>query len=186
MKQERPLRTLAQGRPFPHVLIDEVLNNSQCLILCRYLERLQWKKSQSRFYGFDVAPKGHLLEMLLPDSIISAIIRATLRLPRISRGGKVRISAHRYRPGDGIGPHTDAGVHAYRFILNLNRGWSPEDGGMWLLSDNARLTEPVLIAPKNNSGFGFATGPRTFHALAERSASEAYSVIFEFALGRTR
>jgi len=102
---------------------------------------------------------------------------------RIDLPVPVRFMAQKYVQGAAIGPHRDYELKAVRFILNLNRGWGPNDGGIWVLSDNNQLSpEPEFIAPINNSGFGFVPGSNTYHALSARASSESYAVIFEFPL----
>lgn len=174
-------------QPFNHVLLENVLANDVSADILAFLEGIVWKEVRGSFFSFHEVPnnidRDALTDLLLSQRAESLIrdnlengLQITLSLP-------VRFGVQKYVQGAGIGPHTDNELSAARFILNLNRGWTPSDGGIWLLSDNNQLLpEPEFIAPANNSGFGFVPGRSTYHALSERNVSEAFAIIFEFPL----
>jgi hypothetical protein len=174
--------------PFAHLILENILTKELCSDLIALLERVVWKESQESFfkiqrmsYGADVETVSNLLRDVAEPSIKAELENALCVDLPIPAG----FGFQKYVPGTGIGSHTDSEANAARFVLNLNRGWTPEDGGIWLLSDNYQLRpQPKFIVPKNNSGFGFVPGKNTYHALSERNSSEAYAIIFEFLLCR--
>lgn len=170
--------------PFRHLLLENILDDNLCSDLITFLEKVVWKKSEEKFYTFqkilnddDVEALSGLLRANAEPSIRTELedaLRVNLPVP-------ARFAAQKYLRGAGVGPHTDSGVSAARFVLNLNRRWTPNDGGIWLLADNSQfLPEPEFVVPVNNSGFGFVPGRNTYHALSERNSSEAYAIVFEF------
>ena len=175
--------------PFKHLLLENVLANEVFTGILAFLEGAVWKESRESLFSFKKIPSSadiKSLNSLLFQSQADSLIRFELENAlQISLSQPVRLVAQKYMPGSGIGPHTDSEVRAARFILNLNRAWTPSDGGIWLLSDNNKLSpEPEFVAPVSNSGFGFVPGRNTYHALSERNFSDSYALILEFPFGQ--
>jgi hypothetical protein len=173
--------------PFKHILLDDVLAEDVCRNAVVFLETIHWMETRDPLFAFHVnvsCDDPERLWNLVPRSIIEASIRTELACGlEIELTKPVRLGLQKYVDGSGIGPHTDSDLKVARFILNLNRGWTLNQGGIWLLSDNDQfLPAPMFVAPKNNAGFGFVPARNTYHALSERVASESYALIFEFPL----
>lgn len=173
--------------PFGHLVLENILTAELCSNLVELLETFFWKESQESFFKIQKlldSADAKLLSGLLRDAAEPSIKAELENALRVGLRAPAHFGVQKYVQGNGIGPHTDSNVKAARFVLNLNRGWIPRDGGIWLLSDNNQLLpEPQFVAPINNSGFGFVPGENTYHALSERNSSEAYAIIFEFPLG---
>lgn len=55
--------------------------------------------------------------------------------------------------GDGIAPHTDRQLPNVRVVLNVNRRWQMNDGGIWALSSDAALRQNTSYLPAlSNTG----------------------------------
>lgn len=178
-------RAWRNAKPFCHLVLEDILANDAFADILAFLEGIVWKESQGSFFSFqevlnsiDFQTLSRLLLSTQADSPIRNELENGLH---INLSESVHFGFQKYTKGAGIAPHTDNELRAARFILNLNRGWIPTDGGIWLLSDNNQLLpEPEIIVPVQNSGFGFVPGQNTYHALSERTRSESYAVIFEF------
>jgi hypothetical protein len=172
--------------PFEHLLLQSALTNNLCADIFNILEQVVWKNSFESFYSIQKILHETDIEAL--NSLLRADAESEIRnrmedVLRIDLGASATFTAQKYIVGDGIGPHTDSDVRAARFVFNLNRGWAPTDGGIWLLGTNSQfLPEPEYIAPVHNCGFGFVPEKNTYHALSQRNSSEAYAIIFEFPL----
>jgi hypothetical protein len=169
------------------LLLENVLSDRSYSDVMVLLETIDWKDSQGSFFSFQEIKRSvdiESLRCLLVDAGLESSVRVELeKRLRIDLAPSVRFGVQKYTKGAGVGPHTDGEVRSARLILNLNRGWIPPHGGIWLLSDNSRLLpKPEFIAPANNSGFAFVPAENTYHALSERNSSEAYAVILEFPL----
>jgi|HubBroStandDraft_4_1064222.scaffolds.fasta_scaffold238600_3 Rps23 Pro-64 3,4-dihydroxylase Tpa1-like proline 4-hydroxylase len=175
-----------QVSPFPYVIGEEFLRPDDASDVLTALERCSWTAVAGKHFEFGELQNVNLLEMIvqkLNERRVSSAVRDLLTTAfKIPLSTTMQAAAHRYRPGEGIGPHTDEGVKAARFILNLNRDWKPEHGGIWLLGNNIQLQPAEPLAPKSNSGFGFISGPETYHAMSERTFGESFAFIFEFSI----
>lgn len=167
--------------------MENILTHEVSSDIIAFLEGVDWKDARGSFFSFqeiahsaDIETLREFLARTKVESLIRVELEDALHLDLYT---PVRFGTQKYTPGSGVGPHTDSEVRAARFILNLNRGWSPSDGGIWLLSNNDQLLpEPEFIAPANNSGFAFVPAKDTYHALSERSSAESYALILEFPL----
>jgi Rps23 Pro-64 3,4-dihydroxylase Tpa1-like proline 4-hydroxylase len=97
---------------------------------------------------------------------------------RCSLGSNYQLEVQRYGAGDGIGAHTDLGTPEIRMVLNLNRGWTPNDGGIWVLASDSALKKQTYYLPSlSNTGFAFATHDSSFHSLSVYRGSEAFVLV---------
>ena len=95
----------------------------------------------------------------------------------------VEYGVHKYSADAGIAPHTDESIDEVRLVMNFNRGWNLDDGGVWILSDRADLSgERRYVPPLSNGGFAFRTSPRSFHALTNRSRAVSYAIVARYPL----
>ncbi len=94
-------------------------------------------------------------------------------------GGDLVLELHKYSAGDGIAPHTDRQFPDVRLVLNVNRRWQMEEGGIWMLSSHANLKPFTTYLPaSSNTGFAFSAGANTFHALARYVGEGMYCLVF--------
>jgi hypothetical protein len=178
-------------RPFPHLLLEDVLSEGLPSKILSFLEGVAWKHNRGSFFEFQEILNGsdlHSLRSTLASTNMEALVRFELENSlQIPLSNPLYFGVQKYAQHSGISSHTDADVKAVRFILNLNRGWSPRDGGIWLLAENYELwPDPEFVIPKNNFGFAFVPGTQTFHALSERISSESYAIILEFPWRQTK
>jgi len=186
MLHSRPVLRLRAG-PFEHVLIEQGLDQETCTKLLNFVDVASWRESRGAFFSFQQINDQKELEMLadlLRGAAVLSEVRAELeRTLHVDLRNPHHFGIQRYIKGGGIGPHTDNEIAAARLVLNLNRGWLPADGGIWLLSKNKRLRAPRFIAPLSNSGFAFVPANNTYHALSQRTNSVSYALIIEFPFG---
>jgi hypothetical protein len=175
--------------PFPYVVAEGLLRPDDAADLLTALEGSSWTTVAGKHFEFGELRNVSVLDIIVQklnqhhiSSGVRELLAAALNIPL---SNTMQAAAHRYRPGDGIGPHTDEGVKAARFILNLNRDWKPEYGGIWLLGNNTQLQPAELLSPESNSGFGFISRPDTYHAMSERTLGESFAFIFEFSVIKT-
>ncbi len=97
--------------------------------------------------------------------------------------GPVDITAHKLVPGQRIRIHNDfiPGRETHRLLLQLNRAWSEDCGGMLLLF---RRPEPEslsrMIRPSSSSALGFAISPDSYHAVSTVHKGWRYTLVYSF------
>jgi hypothetical protein len=169
--------------PFPHNILAPVVAREVAVALLNGLETAEWERRASTFYRFDIPRVGSfrssVREILLDTS--EQIKRECENSLGLSLSQASSFEIHRYSIGDGIGPHTDARDQEVRCILNLNSGWSSEQGNVWVFSsDSALSTNRALLPSINNTAYTFATDPTSYHALSVRRYGVGYAVTIRF------
>jgi Rps23 Pro-64 3,4-dihydroxylase Tpa1-like proline 4-hydroxylase len=95
----------------------------------------------------------------------------------------VEATAHRLTGGQSIRIHNDyiGGEETHRIIIQLNRGWSDENGGFLMLfsSDNANDVARI-IRPVHCSAVSFEISPASFHAVSPTLKGERYTLVFSY------
>lgn len=176
-----------ESEPFVHVKVAPVLRAEEAEEFLGILERMDWQRRKQSFYEFDVVTNQHSQEYFKGRLVRSRTIdrvREWLEQCLSSRlVPDAIVDLYRYSPGTGVGVHTDRPTAEARFVLNLNRSWQPDQGGIWVLSSHSDLKPPVhFLPPLHNTGFGFLTNAVSYHALSERLCSDTYAVVFRFAV----
>jgi Domain of unknown function (DUF6817)/2OG-Fe(II) oxygenase superfamily len=103
---------------------------------------------------------------------------------------RIEIVAHKLLPSQGIGIHNDEphdDLETHRFILQINRGWSDENGGHLLLFNSKNPSDiHAVVRPTHNTGIGFAMSDRSYHAVSDVRHGIRYTVIYSFWKKQTR
>ncbi len=179
-------RLRVEREPFTHVQVAPVLKAEEAEELLSVLERMDWQRRKQSFYEFDIVTnqqsRENLQERLVRSRTIDRVRGWLEQYLSTQLAPDAVIDLHRYSPGTGVGVHTDRPTAEARFVLNLNRSWQPNRGGIWVLSARSDLKPPVhFLPPLHNTGFGFLTSAVSYHALSERLCSVTYAVVFRFA-----
>ena len=100
--------------------------------------------------------------------------------------GYVRVTAHRLLAGSSLRPHCDVSPlrFTHRLIVQLNRGWTHENGGLLCLFDGEssakRRRHQKVIMPVHRSAFAFEISDRSFHAVTRVVSGERYTLSYTF------
>ena len=174
-----------EERPFPHIKVAPVLSQERAEGLLRLLDDMIWRRTRQQYYELNIPAVSDEKERLCrrlsrwrTENVIRCYLEKNLSA---SLGREAGLDLHQYLPGTGVGVHTDGPAREARFVLTLNRSWHPDQGGVWILSENSDLKQPVgYIPPLHNTGFGFLTTTGSYHALSERFSSTSYALVFRF------
>ncbi len=181
------------AKPFPHFASVECLDVLSAENILRWLENdAPWRSFVDDFYEFEGV---NLRDTRLPLTLnyltkapfLEVVRRDLEHVFGTSLGGCPGVAVQRLLPGRNIGVHTDFGsLHqTHRLILQLNRGWSIEQGGVLMLFDEEcpdRVTdEHCLYLPEHRSAVGFAISETSYHAVSGVLAGERYSLCISFA-----
>ncbi|QHN05363.1 2OG-Fe(II) oxygenase [Granulicella sp. WH15] len=96
---------------------------------------------------------------------------------------QIDITAHKLNRTQKIRIHNDARPdgETHRFLIQLNRGWSDENGGMLMLFRGPEVeTLEDVILPTSRSAFGFEISPASYHAVSQVHQGDRYTLVFSF------
>lgn len=121
----------------------------------------------------------------LTSSQFVASVRAGLTrlLPTEGPLELVGVAAHRLTRGQTIRIHNDdlGREETHRMLLQLNEGWTVEQGGLLVLfSDDRPEAVSEVILPVHASGFGFRISPRSHHAVSTVRVGERFTIVYTF------
>ena len=177
--------------PFPMLTIYPFAPDRIAFPILRRLEAANWMPVSEDFYKFDlcsdVTSPGVEIQTILEEMAAFVSSDGLLRPLGVNHVNEFQVSVQRFVPGHTIAVHTDRDEHATRLIVNLNRSWWAQDGGVWILSADSDLKgNRRLVPPVHNAAFAFTTGPNSFHALSQRHQGIGYAVVFSFVLNEAR
>jgi Rps23 Pro-64 3,4-dihydroxylase Tpa1-like proline 4-hydroxylase len=180
---------MAQQEPFPHATAMSPLPSDLCGALLEWFEGdAPWRLRVASFYE---QWEMHLDAVSVPSAVRSAVsdeVAARLsaglllpigaRLPRLTE-----VTAHKLLPGQTIRIHNDhlEDGETHRILLQLNRGWSDEQGGLLMLFGSAAASDVRrIVRPLHGSSFAFEISPRSFHAVSTIASGERYTLVYSF------
>lgn len=94
------------------------------------------------------------------------------------------ITAHKLVDGYRMGVHNDyiGGEETHRLLIQINRDWTPDNGGYLMLFNSALVQDVAkIVQPLNNSGIGFEISERSFHAVSTVHDFTRYTLVYTFA-----
>ncbi len=178
--------------PFPHFVGPEFLDAATADALLAWLDARPWQSVGLDGYdGYCDAP---LTASNLPEALRGLVAPGFLIQLRqllaqffpIDSSGYVRVTAHRILTGGALTAHTDVSHirFTHRLLVQLNRGWNPECGGLLCLhAGNPRAgQEPPRksVAPIHRSGFAFEISQRSFHSVTPVLHGQRYTLSYTF------
>jgi Rps23 Pro-64 3,4-dihydroxylase Tpa1-like proline 4-hydroxylase len=107
--------------------------------------------------------------------MLAPIAKVPLRL--------AEVTAHKLVPGQTIRVHNDHRPRGetYRLLVQLNRGWEDEQGGLLLLFGSAAAEDVRrILRPTHRSAIAFAISPRSFHAVSTIKRGQRYTLVYSF------
>ena len=147
-----------------------------------------WKLTTAEFYEqYELS----LLDAPLPPVVRCLASPETLTVLRCRMSEcfrqplseRVEVTAHKLVPDQTIRIHNDyiAGGESHRLLLQLNRGWEPENGG-YLMFFGGPEPETVseVVEPINGSVQAFAISPRSYHAVSTVHRGERFTLVYSF------
>lgn len=175
--------------PFPHFAVNSALGNDASENILKWLETsAPWKLKIAEFYEqFEFS----ILDCELPSEIQNFFSNENLAKLRfrleqifgIKLSNKQDIAAHKLVQGQRIRIHNDyiPGQETHRVLVQLNRGWQDEFGGILLLfgSDDSKDIKKAF-RPIHDSCVAFEISPSSHHAVTPIVSGERYTLVFSF------
>jgi Rps23 Pro-64 3,4-dihydroxylase Tpa1-like proline 4-hydroxylase len=176
--------------PFPHLRIPSILSQNHANTLLNWLSlKAPWKLRVEDFYeqdefSFLSGNLGEEVRTLVEPSTVDFVRRELRKAFSLSEDlTLVDINAHRLTPGQTIRIHNDfiEGQETHRLLIQLNNGWSQENGGLLMLFHGAAAEDVSnIILPRHGTGFAFEISPRSFHAVSKINNGERYTIVYSF------
>jgi Rps23 Pro-64 3,4-dihydroxylase Tpa1-like proline 4-hydroxylase len=175
--------------PFAHTTAQDLLPLELASFALSWMETAApWKLRIASFYE---QWELHLDSDSLPSQVRALCARSTVErlsnvmLRPLTAATLVltEVTAHKLVAGQTIRLHNDHldGEETHRLIVQLNRGWDDEQGGMLMLFSGPSPEEVCrIIRPIHRSALAFPITPRSFHAVSTIRTGERYTLVYSF------
>ena len=177
------------GFPFSYYVASQALTVDASMSILDWLEKdAPWRLVEETFYeqyefNFYHADLPAELSELVHHSCLHRVKNMVEGLFDVKLSDRINFSAHKLVPGQRIRVHNDylPGQETHRLLIQLNRGWSDENGGflMFFNSDNANDIHKI-IRPLHNSCAAFAISPDSNHAVSTIHHGHRYTLVYSF------
>jgi hypothetical protein len=181
--------TAVYAKPFPHFHVSCAMSAAFTEELLAWFEQCApWRLKVARFYEqyeFSLLDHGLPTEFapLCNVDTLSYLRREIGTLFQTNLADPVDVTAHQLIPGQRIRIHNDyiPGRETHRLLLQLNRDWSEDCGGMLLLFQRPE-PEAVsrMIRPVSRSALGFAISPDSHHAVSTVYKGQRFTLVYSF------
>jgi Rps23 Pro-64 3,4-dihydroxylase Tpa1-like proline 4-hydroxylase len=175
--------------PFPHFTLSSAFDPRFSVEILSWLERqAPWRLKVASFYEqyefsfHDVKLPRNISETFNANAL--AILKKDIeRSFAASLDDRIDITAHKLVAGQRIRIHNDyiPGQESHRILIQLNRGWAQEHGGilMFFKSENHQDLHSAFL-PAHNTSVAFEISPASLHAVSEINSGERYTIVMSF------
>lgn len=177
------------SKPFDYFTAPGIFSHGFDLEMLAWLEQYDsWKLVEKDFYEqyefsfWDIKLPADLSFFQQPASL--QIVKANIEeIFKTRLSDKIDFSAHKLVAGQRIRIHNDfiPGQESHRLIIQLNRGWDDENGGLLLLfnSDNPSDVHKI-ISPVHNSAVAFKISSNSNHAVSTVYEGGRFTLVYSF------
>ena len=177
-----------QGLPFEHFLGHARLLDGSATWLDWLEKEAPWKLTVAEFYeqyefSLRHASLDPTVRSLIAPETLSTLKNQMRKQFGRSLSDRVDVTAHKLVPKQTIRIHNDylSGGESLRLLLQLNRGWVPDDGGYLMFF---RGPEPEMVSnviePISGSVQAFSISPNSYHAVSTVHAKERFTIVYSF------
>lgn len=173
------LQPIHHEHPFPFFFVDAAFSEEQCAALEQlFSQDIEWQHRDGAFYRCSICDVTEIIPATFQGEIL-ARMREITGLPLVNR---MLITAQRMQPGQVIGIHSDRpflGYEIARLVLQLNKHWQAEHGGVLELFESPESEAVLGVNPEYNKAVGFLLHPDSYHAVTEVTQPRQ-TVVFNF------
>lgn len=93
------------------------------------------------------------------------------------------VNAHKLLLGQTMKIRNDyiGGDETHRLLVQLNRDWTDDCGGMLMLFSGPTVEDVArLIRPRHASSMAFEISPASYHAVSTIRSGERYTIVYSF------
>lgn len=167
------------AHPFPFFLVNAAFSEAQCAALERlFSQDIAWQQRDAAFYRCSLSDVTEIISATFQTEIL-ARMREITGLPLVNR---VLVTAQRMQLGQAIGLHSDRPLLGYeiaRLVVQLNKQWKPEHGGVLELFSSPEGEAVFRVNPEYNKAFGFLLHANSYHGVTEVTQPRL-TVVFNF------
>jgi Rps23 Pro-64 3,4-dihydroxylase Tpa1-like proline 4-hydroxylase len=179
----------AFSTPFDYFVSPEALSGDfSKTVLVWFEEEAPWKLVETDFYeqyefsllDVDLPPE---LAVLIESNLIDELKSRIGGLFATDLSTRVDVAAHKLIPGQRIRLHNDfiLGGETHRLLIQLNRGWEDENGGLLLLFNSSHPSDiHKAFRPIHNTAVGFVISPASNHAVSAIHEGERFTLVYSF------
>lgn len=177
------------SEPFDYFISSEALRPEVAITILDWLETNSfWKLVESDFYEqyefsfWNVGLPPHLT-FLTEETFVTHLRNRIGDLFGTQLGSRVDIAAHKLVSGQRIRLHNDfnAGQESHRLLIQLNRGWTDDDGGLLMLFNSSDPSDiHKVFRPIHNTALAFAVSPGSNHAVSTVHANHRFTLVYSF------
>jgi Rps23 Pro-64 3,4-dihydroxylase Tpa1-like proline 4-hydroxylase len=168
---------------------NQAISPQLCSQLLTWFENdAPWKLVETDFYEqyefsfFDIQLPSEISFLTSPE-YLSQVKKRVECLFLVKLDTRIDFTAHKLISGQRIRIHNDyiSGCETHRLLIQLNRGWEDENGGM-LMFFNSKSPSDIhkIFRPAHNSSVGFAISPDSHHAVSTIHKSERFTLVYSF------
>lgn len=175
--------------PFAHFYAEDVLDAGAAEAALEWFEDgAPWQLTVADFYE---QHEFSLIDSTPPPAVASLRDARTLARLRHDVGfllgaelsDVVEVTVHRLSEGQRIRIHNDyiPGCETHRLLIQLNRGWSENQGGLLMLFGGS-MPEDLrrIVPPSHRTALGFAISPDSHHAVSAVYSGHRYTLVYSF------
>ena len=174
--------------PFAHLVMPTVVLSNFVECLNWLEEQAPWTPTTTDFYEQYEFSLQHVigppfLQHLTSSDTLASLRHQLFRLFDQPLSESVDITAHKLICGQTIRIHNDfiPGGESHRLLLQLNRGWKPENGGyLMLFSGPEPESLTKVIEPVSGSIQAFSISPYSYHAVSTVHSGERFTIVYSF------
>ncbi len=165
--------------PFQFFFVNAAFSEEQCTVLDQlFSQNIEWQQRDGEFYRCSMCDVTEIIPGLFKAEILARMCEIT-GLPLVNR---VLVTAQRMLPGQAIGLHSDRpflGYEIARLVVQLNKQWLPEHGGVLELFSAPAGQAVFSVNPEYNKAVGFLLHADSYHAVTEVTQPRL-TVVFNF------
>jgi Rps23 Pro-64 3,4-dihydroxylase Tpa1-like proline 4-hydroxylase len=178
-----------RSEPFRYFVSTKALSNRVSLMVLSWFETdAPWKLVETDFYEqyefsfWDIQIPSRLA-LLREQSFLDELKVRVESLFETELSDRIDVAAHKLIPGQRIRLHNDfiPGHETHRLLIQLNRGWKDENGGLLLFFNSSTPADiHRIFRPSHNSAVGFAVSPHSNHAVSTIHSGERFTLVYSF------
>lgn len=175
--------------PFPYAYTSKALDGDLALNLLGWLEdSAPWRLRETDFYeqyefNFYEASLPSNLAFITSSEYLSKVKDFIEDTFNVNLDEHIDVTAHKLLPGQTIRIHNDfiPGLETHRILIQLNRSWPDENGGMLVLfnSDDPKDIHKIM-RPAHNSLVAFEISHKSNHAVSTIHQGERFTLVYSF------
>ena len=178
-----------QLKPFRYSVVPKALEPSDGSALLEWFENdAPWSLRVAEFYeqheftiSSEVLPTS--LREIFSEATLCAVRERVAKVFDVLLAERIDITAHRLTKGQRIRIHNDyiPGHESHRLLIQLNRGWSDDNGGALMLFNGVGATDVhQILRPIHNSGVLFEISRDSLHAVTPIHRGERFTLVMSF------